>query len=48
MGLVSVRKFVPLACNVAVMFGFATNEPFVRVMKLVMVTVPPDGIVNAE
>ena len=41
-------KFVLLYFKVAVMAGFAGKEPLVMVMKFVMLTVPPDGIVNAE
>ena len=41
-------KFVPLARNVAVMAGVAVKEPFVSVMKFVMVTMPPAGRVKDE
>ena len=49
--LVSVRKLTPFACNVAVMrFGLAAKAaaPLVMVMKLVMLTAPPAGIVNGK
>ena len=49
--LVSVRKLTPFVRSVAVIrVGLAANAaaPLVMVMKLVMLTAPPAGIVNGN
>ena len=48
-GLENARQFAPLVCRMAVTFGLPVNEPFgERGMKLVMVIVPPAGMVKGS